>query len=121
MTGILKPSAWSRQGIIIRENPWSRIGLLKYRQEKNQSILQDMFPLEAFTAVVPDHQECMVHTECHLRDSMENENDLTWNGWMPALIQEMIYGNNMALAEGVGDEKIGGFEAGYGAIVQTAT
>lgn len=68
-----------------------------------------------------DHQECMVHIERHLRDSIENEKNLTWNGQMLALIQEMIHENNIAPAEGIADEKISEFEARYDAIVQTAT
>ncbi len=67
-----------------------------------------------------DHQECMVHIERHLRDSMENEKNLTWNRQMLELIQEMIHANNIA-AEGIGEEKIAEFEAKYDAIVQTAT
>lgn len=67
-----------------------------------------------------DHQECMVHIERYLKDSIENEKNLTWNKQMLALIQEMIHENNMA-AEGIADEKIAAFEARYDAIVQTAT
>lgn len=66
-----------------------------------------------------DHQECMVHIERHLRDSIENEKDITWNRSMLELIQEMIHENNLA-PEGMADEKIEGFEARYDAIVQTA-
>ena len=68
-----------------------------------------------------DHQECMVHIERHLRDSIENEKNLTWNGQMLTLIQEMIHENNIAPAEEIADEKIAEFEARYDAIVQTAT
>ena len=67
-----------------------------------------------------DHQECMVHIERYLKDSMENEKDLTWNGQMLKLIQEMIHENNAAPAEGLAEEKIAEFEARYDAIVQTA-
>lgn len=66
-----------------------------------------------------DHQECMVHIERYLRDSIENEKELTWNRQMLELIQEMIHENNLA-PEGMGDEKIAGFEARYDAIVRTA-
>lgn len=67
-----------------------------------------------------DHQECMVHIERYLRDSMENEKNLTWNRQMLGLIQEMIHENNTAPAEGIPDERISEFEARYDAIVQTA-
>lgn len=68
-----------------------------------------------------DHQECMVHIERYLRDSIENEKSLTWNKSMLELIQEMIHENNLAPAEGIADEKIAEFEARYDAIVGTAT
>lgn len=68
-----------------------------------------------------DHQECMVHIERYLRDSMENEPELTWNREMLELIQEMIHENNTAPEEGIAEEKITEFEKRYDAIVQTAT
>lgn len=67
-----------------------------------------------------DHQECMVHIERYLRDSIENEKNLTWNSQMLELIQEMIHENNLVREEGVAEEKIAEFEARYDAIVQTA-
>ena len=66
-----------------------------------------------------DHQECLVHIERYLKDSIQNEKDLTWNRQMLELIQEMIHENNTA-AECVPDEKIAAFEERYDAIVQTA-
>ena len=68
-----------------------------------------------------DHQECVVHIERYLRDSIENEKDLTWNWQMLALIQEMIHENKIAPAEGIADTKIAEFEEKYDAIVRTAT
>lgn len=68
-----------------------------------------------------DHQECMVHIERYLKDSIENEKNLTWNKSMLELIREMIHENNLAPADGIPDEKIAGFEARYDAIVRTAT
>ncbi len=67
-----------------------------------------------------DHQECMVHIERYLRDSIENEKNLTWNKSMLELIQEMIHENNLAPAEGIADEKIAEFEARYDEIVRKA-
>ena len=61
-----------------------------------------------------------MHIERYLRDSIENEKDFTWNRQMLELIQEMIHENNIAPAEGMAEEKIAGFKAGYDAIVQTA-
>ena len=67
-----------------------------------------------------DHQECMVHIERYLKDSIENEKELTWNKQMLTLIQEMIHENNKAAEEGMAEEKIAGFEARYDSIVQRA-
>ncbi len=74
----------------------------------------------AFFHYGSDHQDCMVHIERYLRDSIENEKDLTWNSQMLKLIQEMIHENNQAPAEGMPDAKIAEFEARYDKIVQTA-
>lgn len=62
-----------------------------------------------------DHQECMVHIERYLRDSIENEKNLTWNRLMLELIQEMIHENNIAPEEGIAE-----FESRYDTIVKTA-
>lgn len=74
-----------------------------------------------FYAYGSDHQECMVHIERYLRDSIENEKNLTWNKSMLELIQEMIHENNLASAEGIGKEKIAEFETRYDDIVRKAT
>ncbi len=67
-----------------------------------------------------DHQECLVHIERYLKDSMENEKDLTWNRQMLKLIQDMIHENNTAPAEGMAEEKNTEFEARYDAVVERA-
>lgn len=67
-----------------------------------------------------DHQECMVHIERYLKDSIENEKALTWNKSMLELIRQMIHENNLAPEEGISVEKIAGFEARYDEIVRTA-
>ena len=101
------------------------------RESKGHAGIKDT-PVESFGGILihdheasfysygSDHQECMVHIERRLRDSMENEKNLTWNRQMLELIQEMIHANNIA-TEGIGEEKIAEFEAKYDAIVQTAT
>ena len=66
-----------------------------------------------------DHQDCLVHIERYLKDSIENEKDLTWNQEMLDLIKEMIHENNIS-PDGVSDQKIAEFEARYDAIVQKA-
>lgn len=67
-----------------------------------------------------DHQECMVHIERYLKDSIENEKSLTWNRQMLTLIQEMIHENHISPPEGIAEKKIEEFEARYDAIVKTA-
>ena len=62
----------------------------------------------------------MVHIERYLKDSMENEKDLTWNMQMLGLMQAMIHENNISPAEGIKEEKTVGFEARYDAIAKTA-
>nr|WP_300837254.1 transposase [uncultured Acetatifactor sp.] len=101
------------------------------RENKGHAGIRDT-PVEAFGGILihdheacfysygSDHQECMVHIERYLRDSIENEKGLTWNGQMLALIQEMIHENKTAPTEGIAQEKIAGFEARYDSIVQTA-
>ena len=101
------------------------------REKKGHAGLRDT-PVETFGGILihdheacfygygSDHQECMVHIERYLKDSMENEKDLTWNGQMLKLIQEMIHENNAAPAGGMAEEKIAEFEGRYDAIVQTA-
>ena len=101
------------------------------REKKRHAGLRDT-PVETFGGILvhdheacfygygSDHQECLVHIERYLKDSMENEKDLTWNGQMLKLIQEMIHEDNAAPPEGMPEEKIAEFEARYDAIVQTA-
>lgn len=66
-----------------------------------------------------DHQECLVHIERYLRDSMQNEKNLTWNQQMLKLIQEMIHENNIS-PDGVSEEKITIYETRYDEIMKTA-
>lgn len=67
-----------------------------------------------------DHQECMVHIERYLKDSIQNEKGLTWNREMLGLIREMIHENNTAPPEGISEERITGFETRYDEIVRKA-
>ena len=101
------------------------------REKKGHAGIKDT-PVETFGGILihdheacfysygSDHQECMVHIERYLKDSIENEKELTWNGQMLKLIQEMIHENNTAPTEGIAEEKIAEFEARYDSIVQTA-
>lgn len=101
------------------------------RESKGHAGIKDT-PVETFGGILihdheacfysygSDHQECMVHIERYLKDSIENEKGLTWNGKMLNLIRKMIHENNTAFADGIADEKIAEFEAEYDSIVQTA-
>lgn len=101
------------------------------RENKGHAGIKDT-PVETFGGILihdheacfysygSDHQECMVHIERYLKDSMENEKELTWNKQMLGLIQEMIHENNLAPADGIKEEKIADFEARYDAIVKKA-
>ena len=101
------------------------------RENKGHAGIKDT-PVETFGGILihdheacfysygTDHQECMVHIERYLKDSIENEKELTWNKQMLELIQEMIHENNTAPAEGIQEEKISEFEERYDSIVQTA-
>lgn len=102
------------------------------RENKGHAGVRDT-PVETFGGILihdheacfygygSDHQECMVHIERYLKDSIENEKEPTWNRQMLKLIQEMIHENNLAPAEGISEEKIAAFEARYDSIVETAT
>lgn len=101
------------------------------RENKGHAGIKDT-PVETFGGILihdheacfysygSDHQECMVHIERYLKDSMENEKDLTWNGQMLKLIQEMIHENNISGADGIKEEKIAELETRYDAIVKKA-
>lgn len=77
------------------------------RESKGHAGIRDT-PVETFGGILvhdheacfygysSDHQECMVHIERYLKDSIENEKGLTWNGQMLELIREMIQENNSA-------------------------
>ena len=66
------------------------------------------------------HQDCLVHIERRLRDSMENEPGLKWNRRMLELIQEMIHERNQRGEGGIGEEKAAEFESRYDAVLERA-
>lgn len=67
-----------------------------------------------------DHQECMVHILRYLKDSIENEPNLTWNSEMHSLIQEMIHEVNISENKIVSPEKAEEFSRRYDEIVMKA-
>lgn len=67
------------------------------------------------------HQECLAHVLRYLKDSIQNEQDRTWNIEMRTLIQEMIHYRNGLLPEDEPDaEKTAGFEERYQEILRKA-
>ena len=68
------------------------------------------------------HQECLAHVCRYLKDSMENEKELTWNKKMHALLTEAIhYRNGLSENEAADKTRIAEFESRYDEIIQTAT
>jgi len=70
------------------------------------------------------HQECLSHVLRYLKDSIENEPLLAWNGRMKELIQEMIHETKQSGGDGtktLGDDKILGFEKRYDTILELAS
>ena len=67
------------------------------------------------------HQECLAHILRYLKASMENEPELTWNGMMRKLIQEMIrYRNSLGSEEEINADTVDEFEAKYKEILGIA-
>ncbi|MDT3705176.1 MAG: transposase [Thermincola sp.] len=67
------------------------------------------------------HQECLVHVLRYLKDSMENEPGLKWNGEMRKLIQEMIHRRNSLEAEAdIDPDKLAELKAGFREILDIA-
>lgn len=65
-----------------------------------------------------NHQECMSHILRYLKDSMENEQERTWNKEMHSLIQEIIdyWKHNPVIDE----ETVLGFEKRYREVLEKA-
>ncbi len=67
------------------------------------------------------HQECNAHILRYLKDSMENEPDLTWNRKMHSLMKEMIhYRNGLQGGEEPDENTVSDFEKRYREILDTA-
>lgn len=68
-----------------------------------------------------DHQECLAHILRYLKDSIDNEPDLTWNRKMRELVQEMIhYRNGLPPGAAPDAAKVSEFERRYLAVLQKA-
>lgn len=67
------------------------------------------------------HQECNAHILRYLKDSMDNEPELTWSSEMHSLIQEMIhYRNSLPDDEEPDSDKVADFEKRYDEAVAKA-
>lgn len=68
-----------------------------------------------------DHQECLAHILRYLKDSMENEKNLTWSTKMHSFIQEIIhYRNSMEPGKAIEESKIQEIEESYRDILKIA-
>ena len=67
------------------------------------------------------HQECNAHILRYLKDSMDNEPDLTWNREMHSLMKEIIhYRNNLSDDVPVDDATVAEYERRYDEILEKA-
>ena len=67
-----------------------------------------------------NHQECLSHVIRYLKDSIENEPNLTWNQRMLELVREMIHYRNSILDEEPDPDKVKGLEDRYKEILELA-
>jgi len=67
------------------------------------------------------HQECLAHVQRYLKDSIQNESELTWNSLMKSLIQEMIhYRNQIPDGDELDESVVEVYEERYSKIIATA-
>jgi hypothetical protein len=68
-----------------------------------------------------NHQECLVHVLRYLKDSMDNESNLTWNLKMRELIQRMIHSRkNIDDGESLKANEVNEFKKEYSEILAIA-
>lgn len=68
-----------------------------------------------------DHQECLAHILRYLKDSMENEKNLTWSTKMHSFLQEIIhYRNSREPGAAIDEVVINRIEEEYRDILKTA-
>ena len=68
-----------------------------------------------------DHQECLAHILRYLKDSMENEKNLTWSTKMHSFLQEIIhYRNSRESGAAIDEVVINRIEEEYRGILKTA-
>ena len=68
-----------------------------------------------------NHQECLAHVLRYLKDSMENEKELTWNEKMRSLLQEILhYRNKVPDGENPDPKQVAEYERRYSEILELA-
>ena len=68
-----------------------------------------------------EHQECLAHVLRYLKDSIDNEPDLSWNKQMRELVQEMIhYRNSLDPGAAPDPNKVEEYEIRYQGILEVA-
>ena len=68
-----------------------------------------------------DHQECLAHVLCYLKDSIENEPERSWNKQMQAHIRKMIHSqNSLEAGKACAPEEIAKLEEEYRQILEKA-
>lgn len=67
-----------------------------------------------------NHQECLSHVLRYLKDSIENEANLTWNRRMLELVREMIHYRNGIPEENPDPDKVKELESRYNEILELA-
>ena len=68
-----------------------------------------------------DHQECLAHVLRYLKDSMQNEANLTWSTKMHRFIQEIIhYRNSIEPGSVIDEAKLKEIEQKYTDLLKTA-
>lgn len=65
-----------------------------------------------------NHQECLAHVLRYLKNSMDNEPELTWNKKMHGFLQNLIH--EIKTEREIGEEKCQEYEAEYDRILETA-
>lgn len=67
------------------------------------------------------HQECMAHVIRYLKDSIQNEPNLTWNVQMSGLLKSMIhYTNTLGVSDEPDPDALSKYEAEYAQILNIA-
>lgn len=76
---------------------------------------------KTFYSYGSNHQECLAHVSRYLKDSIDNEKNLTWSTEMRSLVREMIHARNILLSgEEFPADTIAVYEAKYKEVLAKA-